>query len=372
MPGPAFTFDDLPPGQTDLNLTHFSTAPDEATLEPLLRQALSLNPHLKIIASPWSPPAWMKTTDTLPGGQLIDTPATYRSYAAYLLRFAQDYQQAGIPLWGLTVQNEPQQRHPDGYPGTDMPVAQEATLIQTVGPMFAQAGLPTLILGFDHNWSLHPADAASTPAGQDPAYQYPADLLRTPAAQWLAGTAFHCYFGDAGRQTALHQQFPGKGIWVTECSGSHNPGDTDSATFASTLGWQANNLLIAATRNWAQGVMTFNLALDPAGGPHTGGCATCTPVITISPDGTITRNAEYYLLAHAARFTAPGAVRIGSDSAPSLPVAHVAFRNPDHSVVLIAYNNADQPTPIRVSAGPTTLTTTAPPHSLLTLTWPHP
>ena len=370
VPGTAFTFDDMPPGQTDLALEHFSTSADQRTLQPLLQQALTLNPRLKIIASPWSPPAWMKTTDTLQGGQLKDDAATYRSYADYLLRFIQDYQHAGIPIWGITVQNEPQQRQPDGYPGTDMPVTQEAALIQTLGPALQQAGLRTVILGYDHNWSLHPADAASTPAGQDPAYQYPADLLQTPAAKWLAGTAYHCYYGDASRQTELHQQFPDKGIWVTECSGTRNPGDSPAATFAATLGWQANNLLIAATRNWAKTVLTFNLALDPHGGPHTGGCDTCTPVVTVNLDGTITRNAEYYLLAQAARFITPGAVRVGSDSDPSLAVAHVAFRNPNRSLVLIAYNNADHPTPLTIGAGNTTLTATVPPRSLLSITWP--
>ena len=368
VPSEAFSLDDVPSGEQDWDLQHFSTAPDQ-NLQPLLRQALELNPNLKIIASPWSPPAWLKTSDSLEGGALIDDQRAYDAYAEYFVRFVQDYRDAGIDIWALTVQNEPQLRHPDGYPGTDMPVSQEATLIETLGPKLAAAGLAAGIMGFDHNWQLNPADAAATPEGQDPAYQYPADLLRTPAAEWLIGTAFHCYYGSAAVQSDLHDAFPDKGIWVTECSGSHSEGDSQERIFADTLDWQSTNLLIPATRNWANGVQTFNLTLDPDGGPHAGGCDTCTPVVTVHPDGTVTRNAEYYLLAQAGQFVQPGAVRLGSDTGGDSPIAQVAFRNPDGSLALIAYNTADAATKVTIAADTTRLTTTLPAKSLATLVW---
>ena len=369
VPSQAFTLDDVPSGETDWDLQNFSVAPDENTLLPLLRQAMELNPDLKIIASPWSPPAWLKTSGSLEGGALLDEQRAYDTYSQYFIKFVQAYQDAGVPVWSLTVQNEPQLRYPDGYPGTDMPVFQEAHLIETLGPALQDAGLSTNIMGFDHNWELNPGDAAATPEGQDPAYQYPADLLRTPAAQWLIGTAFHCYYGSAGAQSDLHEQFPDKGIWVTECSGSHGADDSREQFFADTLDWQSRNLLIPATRNWAKGVQTFNLALDPDGGPHVGGCETCTPVVTVNPDGSIDRNAEYYLLAQAGQFVHPGAVRLGSDASEGLPLENVAFRNPDGSFALIVYNTSDDPVKFTVGADDARLTATAPGKALLTLVW---
>lgn len=367
--GEPFTFDDLPPGETDWNLERFSIDRDRESLVPVLLQALTINPELKIIASPWSPPAWLKTTASLQGGRLLDQPDAYRTYANYLVRFIQDYQSAGIPIAAVTVQNEPQLRHPAGYPGTDMPVHQQVALIEALGPQLQDAGLSTDILGFDHNWSLHDNDAATTPEGEDPAYQYPADVLRSPASRWLAGTAYHCYSGTATAQTELHNQFPDKGIWVTECSGSHGPGDLPEQIFAQTLQWQARNLLIDPLRNWAQAVLTWNLALDEAGGPHVGGCDTCTGVVTIHPDGSVTRNAEYYILAHASRFVAPTAIRIASQSTVDLPTVHVAFRNPDGSTVLIIYNSTDEPTAVSAGDSESVITTTVPARSLITVVW---
>jgi glucosylceramidase len=225
-----WTYDDVPPGQTDFALRHFSIARDQAQVLPLLRRAKQLNPRLSVLATPWSPPAWMKTSGSLVGGRLKDDPRIYDAYARYLVRFVQEYTRAGVPIDYLTVQNEPQNRLPGGYPGTDLPVEQAARVILALGPKLAAASPRTRILGYDHNWSTHPGDVASTPPGEDPETDYPYRLLRTKAAKWLAGTAYHCYSGDPSAQTALHDAFPRKGIWFTECSGSHGPDDTPACT----------------------------------------------------------------------------------------------------------------------------------------------
>ena len=233
----------------------------------LLRQALALNPALKIVATPWSPPAWMKTPATLIGGRLIDDPRIYSAYAQYFVKFIQAYQRAGVPIYAVTLQNEPQNRHPNAYPGMDLPVAQEAKLVNALGPALQRAGLHTKLLGYDHNWSEHPNDIASTPPGEDPEVNYPFDLLATTAGHWLAGTAFHCYAGDQVRQTELHNAFPDKEIWFTECSGSHGPTDPPAQVFSDTLKWHARNLVLGVTRNWGQTVVNWNLALDPSRRP---------------------------------------------------------------------------------------------------------
>jgi len=362
----AFTFDDLDVGATDWALDQFSLEPDRSAMIPMLQEVLAVNPDVQIIASPWSPPAWLKTSGSLEGGRLLDEDRAYETYAAYLIRFIEGYGDAGIRIGLLTVQNEPQLRYPDGYPGTDMPVWQQAKLIERLGPAVDAAGLDTDILGFDHNWELNPGDAASAPTGEDPAYEYPADLLRTPAAPWIAGIAFHCYYGDASAQTRLWEQFPTIIIWVTECSGSGGPDDSSDKLFADTFSWQATNLLIDSLRNRATGVLTWNLALDENGGPHRGGCETCSGVVTIATDGTVTRNAEYFVLAQAARFLPPGSVRVESTSdIPDLP--NVAFVTPDGSTVVVAWNGWDQSRSITVGDGTRAVSARLPAMSLSTI-----
>jgi glucosylceramidase len=255
-----------------------------------------------------------------------------------------------------------------------LPVAQEAKLIVAIGQAFDAAGIDTKILGYDHNWTEHPNDIANTPPGEDPETEYPTDLLNSQAGDWIAGTAFHCYSGDPSRQTALHRAFPDKGIWFTECSGSHGPSDPPAQVFTDTLKWHSRNLVLGVTRNWGKTVVNWNLALDPEGGPHNGGCDTCTGVITVGPGQQVTRNAEYFTLGHLARFVRPGAQRIASTSFGTTgwngQVMDVAFRNPDGSIALVAHNENDDPRTIAVSQAGQSFTYTLPGGSLATFTWP--
>ena len=223
------------------------------------------------------------------------------------MKFVQAYAKAGVPVHAVTLQNEPQNRNPSGYPGTDMPAAQEEKLAGRGRRGLRRRRLDTKILGYDHNWSEHPNDIASTPPGEDPETDYPYRLLRSPQARRFDGIAYHCYAGDPSDMTKLHDTFPGTELWFTECSGSHGPTDPPAQVFSDTLKWHARNLVLGVTRNWASTVVNWNLALDPSGGPHNGGCDTCTGVVTVGPGQTVTRNAEYYTLGHLARFVRPGA-----------------------------------------------------------------
>ena len=370
--GPHYTYDDVPSGRTDYRLRHFSIAHDKRQILPLLREALALNPKLKVMATPWSPPAWMKTNQSLIGGRLIDSPRIYATYARYFVKFVKAYRRQGVPIYAVTVQNEPQNRNPSGYPGADMPVAQEAKLINELGPRLRRAGLRTKIFGYDHNWAEHPNDVATTPPGEDPETEYPTKLLNTSAGRWIAGTAFHCYAGDQARQTQLHDAFPGKGVWFTECSGSHGATDPPAQVFSDTLKWHARNISIGVPRNWAKTVVNWNLALDPAGGPHNGGCDTCTGVVTVDGD-TVTRNAEYYTLGHLARFVQPGAERIASTSFGTTgwngQIMDVAFRNRDGTTALVVHNENDDPRTFAVAEGGYAFEYTLPGGALATFTW---
>ena len=173
----------------------------------------------------------------------------------------------------------------------------------------------TKIIGYDHNWSEHPNDIANTPPGEDPETEYPTLLLESPAARWIAGTAYHCYAGDQKRMTALHRALP-----ATRRSGSPSaPARTVRPTrraqvFSDTLKWHARNLTLGTTRNWAQSVVTWNLALRPRRWPAQRRLRHLHRRGHRQPDGTVTRNAEYYTLGHLARFVRPGRVRVASSS----------------------------------------------------------
>ncbi len=329
--GPHYTYDDRGP---DFRMKRFSIAHDEREILPLLRQARRINRGLKVMGTPWSPPAWMKTNNSLVGGRFIDDQRYYDAYARYFVKFVQAYRRAGIPVDALTLQNEPQNRFPDAYPGMDFRDQEEARLVETVGPALKRARLgDTKLLGYDHNWSLHPNDVDLP--GANPEYAK-ALLDDRGARRWLAGTAFHCYSGDPEAQSVLHDQHPDKDIYFTECSGTES--SDPATTFGDTLHWHTRFLTVGAIRNWAKTVITWNLALDPDNGPYNGGCQTCVGVVTIDPaTGEATREADYYVLGHVTKFVEQGARRIASTVEGTIHT--VAFRNPDGEVVVVAVND---------------------------------
>jgi glucosylceramidase len=368
----AYTYDDLPAGQTDYTMAHFSVAHDETQVLPLLREAEKLNPRLQIMASPWSAPAWMKTADSLNGGRLIDTPQMDQAYALYLLDFVEAYRAQGVNVGYLTVQNEPQDRNTTTYPGTDMPAWQEAAVIEDLGPMLKAAHLNTEIFAYDHNWTEDPNDITNTPPDETAAINdYPEQVLSTPAAKWISGVSFHCYYGDPSPMTAFHEQYPKLKIDETECSGSES--SVPANTFSDTLKWHARNLEIGSTRNWSGTVVNWDLALNQDNGPHLGGCGTCTGIVTVGPGTSVTYNAEYYALGQLSRFVQPGAVRIASTSFGTTgwngEVMDVAFANPDGSTVLVAHNENDSAQAFAVQEGGQRFTYTLPGDSVATFVW---
>lgn len=346
-----YSYDDVPAGQTDPTLAHFSVEHDRAYILPVAQQARQINPGLKFMASPWSAPGWMKTTDSLIKGKL--KPENYPVYAQYFRRFIEAYAQAGVPIDPVTVQNEPH-AEPDNYPGMRVEAGEAAAFIRDhLGPTLRQAGLNTKIIGWDHNWDE---------------WTYPLELLQDAgASRDLDGTAFHCYGGDVDAQSQVHDTFPGKNLYFTECSGGYW-----ADNFADNLKWNTQNLLIGAPRNWAKTVLLWNLALDGNHGPHTGGCGDCRGVVTIHQDtGKVDRNVEYYVLAQYGRAVRPGAYRVSSATynADAGTLQSVAFRNPDGSKALIVLNTASSPLTFKVKENGSSFYTTLPAASVATYTW---
>ena len=175
---------------------------------PLLRRALALNPQLKVIATPWSPPAWMKTNDSLIGGRLMDDPAHLRRVRALLRQVRPGLRARRRAGLRADLQNEPQNRKPNAYPGMDMPVRQEAKLIEALGPALRARGPAHQDPRLRPQLGEHPGDVATTPPGEDPETEYPTDLLDSRAGRWLAGTAYHCYSGDPSARPSSTQRFP--------------------------------------------------------------------------------------------------------------------------------------------------------------------
>lgn len=344
-----YSYDDMPGTSTDSTLAHFSIEPDRAEKLPLLRRAIAINPQLKVMASPWSVPGWMKTTNSLIKGTLL--PRFYDSFADYFVKFIRAYTAEGVPIFAISLQNEPA-FEPDNYSGMRLDPGARAQVIGShMGPRFAQAGIPALIWDWDHNWDQP---------------QQPLDVLADPTARkFVQGVAWHCYGGDVSAQSKVHDAYPDKDTYFSECSGGEW-----SPRFDENLKWFVSTLIIGSTRNWARGVLLWNLALDQSYGPHLGGCGNCRGVVTIdSTTGAYTRNVEYYALAHASKFVRPGARRIASVSSDTT-LANVAFRNADDgSKVLIVVNTGTQERAFSVRSGGSGFQYTLPAGSVVSLAW---
>jgi glucosylceramidase len=312
-----FSYDDVTTGKTDEDLRHFSLAADTNYLIPTLKQILQLNPHIKLMGSPWSAPAWMKDNHAPKGGRLL--PRYCGTYANYLVKYIQAMAREGIALDAITIQNEPE--HPGNMPSMTMTSEEQKEFVKSfLGPAFRTNGISTKIIIYDHNCD-HP--------------EYPLNILSDSVARkFIDGTAFHMYLGDIRAMSKVHDAHPDKNIYFTEqwTSGDGN--------FGGDLSWHVKNLIVGAPRNWSRTVLEWNLAADENFQPHTndGGCTLCQGAITInSKNGRVSRNVSYYIIAHAAKFVPPGSVRIFSSEVQGLP--NVAFRTPTGKKVLIVLND---------------------------------
>ncbi len=342
-----YSYDDVPSGEQDPDLCHFSTARDEAYVFPVMREALKINPQLTIMATPWSAPAWMKTSGSMTGGGLRED--SMAAFSKYLVRSLEDFKKNGIPVKYLSIQNEPLHETKD-FPGALILADQQKRLIgQYLGPGLRKAKLSTQVLAYDHNWD-HP--------------EYPLEVLSDlAAAPYLAGSALHCYGGDPSAQSAIHERFPDKGVWMTECSGGT---------------WQKENplsvtahLVIDTTRNWAKAVVLWGIVLDSDHNPHAGGCGTCRALVTMDSKqpGSVSYTGDFYALAQASKYVHPGAVRIGSTSLGRESLESVAFQNSDGSIALLLLNNQKTDADFNIVWNWRSLHTSLPAEALATYVW---
>ncbi|HTA50784.1 MAG TPA: carbohydrate-binding protein [Verrucomicrobiae bacterium] len=349
-----YSFDDNN-GQADPTLAHFSIAHDLVDIIPLILQAKQLNPQIKIMANPWSPPGWMKDSGSTIGGSLLSS--MYTPFANYFVDYIQAYAAAGVTVDYISLQNEPLYV-PTNYPGMCMPAIlssadcptsqtnQATALFSYVAPALTAAGLNTKVLVYDHNWDRP---------------DYPENVLSNQSLSQIAGVAWHGYASTPGAMTPIQNMFSSIGTYETEHSGFVTNSDQTRLDFEE---------ITQCMRNWARAYVKWSLALDENNGPNTGGCSTCTPIVTVnSTSGNIAYGSEYYTMGNFSKYVLPGANRIYSSNAAGIVTAAFVNPAPDNSRILVAFNDSSQPQTFQLQWGTQSFTYTLPSLAGATFTW---
>jgi O-glycosyl hydrolase len=328
----------------DPALANFSIGHDLGYIVPDLKEALALNPGLKLMANPWSPPGWMKANGQMNNTNHAGTLLTlsYGPLAQYFVKFLQGYAAQGVPIYAITPQNEP--TYPSAYPGMEFSEQNEANFIaNNLGPALAQANLSPAVLGTDFNTNV--LGSYAEPLMQD-----------AGASKYLAGTAWHCYAGGLNAIGTMQAAFPAKDNYETECSDGIDPQN-------------AIETFIQSARNWARTATMWNIAEDQNNGPVIpGGCNACTPLVTINQStGNVTFDAGYYSVGHFSKFVLPGAKRIASSTTANLD--DVAFQNPNGSLVLIIDNTSGSTQSFSTSWAGQKFSDSLPSHGIATYEW---
>ena len=350
---PWYSYDDLPAGETDAELKHFSIERDRVYVLPMLKLARQKNPDLLFFASPWSPPGWMKTTGTMIGGEL--RPQWYAAYAEYFVRFLQAYEAEGIPIYAVTVQNEPgvdRATEKDAkwfYPSCHWTGEQERDFIRDhLGPALRRHGLKTKIWAYDHNYNVERK-------GESAGLAHPRTILSdAAAARFVDGIGFHHYEGRPEGMTRFHEEFPQTTIFFTEGSVFSINGAHD---------------LIERLRNWASSYNAWVTMLDNHGQPNNGPFPASRAILRLHTDTLrVEELFEYYSYGQFMKFVARGAVRIDSTPGNS-DFDNVAFRNPDGLIVLVVVNTTGVEKPFSVAAQEKSFRTGIGPRTVATFVW---
>ena len=313
-----FSYDDLQEGEVDPDLIKMTIAKDQEFLIPILKEIQSIQPNLKLIASPWSPPVWMKDNGKSKGGHLLSK--YYETYAQYFVKYIQLMRAEGVQINAVTIQNEPE--HGGNNPSMLMTAVEQNTFIKNhLGPAFKKQGLQTEIVIWDHN--------ADNP-------NYPIQILNDSVTKsFISASAFHLYLGHESALSKLHQAYPDKKIYFTEqWTGARG-------SFAGDFMWHMEHIVIGTMTNWSSMVLEWNLANDPTYGPHTpGGCTECLGALTI--DGSdLKRNVSFYIIGQVAPFIPAGSARIQTKSS-NAQIKSIGFKRPDGKKVLVALNTGKE------------------------------
>ena len=335
-----YTYNESP---DDVDMINFSLeGPDLDHLIPLIHEILAINPSIKLMASPWTAPIWMKTNNDWIGGSL--NPQYYAAYSQYFLRYLEEMENQGIDIWAITPQNEPENQW--NQPSMLMSAPEQIAFINNhLGPDLAASDYSPKIIAYDHN-----CDNTAYPIGV---------LDQSP---FVDGAAFHMYAGSISAMTTV-KEATGKNVYFTEQYTDAN-GD-----FNEDLGWHMENVLIGSLNNWSKCVLEWNLATDSSYGPHTPfGCSECQGALTIQSETQYDANVSYYIIGHASKFIMPDAVRIDVTTSSSQLLV-TGFKNPDNTLAILVYNywgGMDDAEDIQLVIGSQKVDFTIPPRSVVT------
>lgn len=366
--------------QESADLAGFSIDVYRKAVIPQILAAKRLQPKLTVIASPWSPPAWMKTNGKLEGisGEAKGKGATNRLkpecfplYADYLVRFVKEMRAAGVPVTAITLQNEPQ-FDAAAYPCMRMTEDEQVRLAVLV--MGKAAGLsPALrIFVHDHNAVLHPNDRQVVGGDRklEPQESVTAMLTDPAGAQHIAGSAWHWYSGNAAQTAAvydaLHARFPDKALAFTEGTGW----GFKRGAWYGTIDWGMAHAWMLAPLHWAEMCLMWNLVLDDKGGPtlrdDSQGVGLGTVDAATGKEMRFER--EFYAMAHLSRAAQPGSRRIAATVTEGGKLSSVAFLQPDGRVALAVFNRGPS-TALRIAEGSAAFRVDLPEKSIATFVW---
>lgn len=312
-----YSYDDQKERHTDSDLTDFSIEHDKESILPLTKEAMSLNPDVKLITSPWSAPGWMKDTYTMVGGKL--EKKYYESYANYFIQFIQSYKKEGVSVYAVTPQNEPL-FVPSNYPGMEMLAHEQADFVKNyLKPALEEENLETKIFGYDHNWDR---------------VDFAFDILDS-AEDSFDGIAWHWYGGRAVSQSRIKQAFPNVEVHFSEGSGGEWIPEFEQA-FSNVM-----RTGIDIIRNHSKSFVLWNMALDENNGPVVPGFgrSTCRGLLKISQqEQSYEYTLDYYALAHFSKHVRTGSKRVHSDQ--ESVIKNVVFINTEGNVVVVLFNDS--------------------------------
>ncbi len=339
----AYSYDD---GDADPELTRFSIEHDRAYILPVLRQARKMNPGLCLLASPWSPPGWMKAGGSMLGGSM--RKKYFPQYAEYFAKFLKAYAAEGVRIDAISSQNEVDTDQDGKMPACLWGQEYEMEFVaRHLGPRLQENNLDTKIWILDHNYSLWGRAIC--------------ELDDPEVNRFVDGVAWHGYVGGAEAMTRVHEAHPNKHAYWTE----GGPDYTDPAYQTDWAKWSA--AFAGILRNWSRCVIAWNLALDEKGRPNIGPFP-CGGVVTInSQSKEITRSGQYWALSHYGRALRPGAKRFHS-AGEVKDVSHVAASNPDGTSAVVLTNTGAE-TKIRLTLAGMAADVVLPADSITTLTW---
>lgn len=352
-------------------IEHFALQEEELKyIIPVLKEILAINPQLKIMGTPWTPPTWMKVNnlkdlkpfESWTSGQL--NPAYYQDYATYFVKWIKAMEEHGIPIYSVTPQNEPLNRGNSAsmYMGWE---EQNAFIKNALGPKFKQEGINTKIYLYDHNYDYDNHKEETKDQMQYPLHIY-ADAQ---TATFVAGAAYHNYGGDKSELLTIHNANPDKELIFTETSiGEWN----DGRNFEKRLIEDMEEVALGTVNNWCKAVIVWNLMLDSEKGPfRPGGCNSCFGAVDIDKATykTIICNSHYFIIGHLSSVVKPGAVRIGTSGYTDKELVYSAFRNADNSYAFIVLNKSSMPKKINLYDGEKSFVHEVPAKAVVSYRW---